>query len=68
MIIKREQFNLEGKVVLGRVVFKPPFKASSALDNEARFMHVIKGKSRLYSPNNQFELSTGNSVLMKCEN
>jgi AraC-like DNA-binding protein len=68
MIIRRLQFDLLGKTVLGNLVFTPPFKASSALHNEARFMHVVRGKSRLYSPEGQLDLVTGDSVLMRCEN
>ena len=68
MLIDRKDFNLLDKTVLGRAVFKPPFKASSPLVNEARFVHVINGNSRLYSPNHQFELKTGDSLMMKCEN
>ena len=68
MSFKREQYQLLEKVVLGRAQFTPPFKASSPLDNEARFMHVVNGSSRLYSPNDQKDLKTGDSILMKCEN
>ena len=68
MLIKRRDFHLLDKIVLGTAIFKPPFKASSALKDEARFVHVINGHSRLYSPVDQFNLSTGDSIIMKCEN
>lgn len=68
MIIKKETFDLSDKTVLGRLIFKPPFKASSALKNEARFVHVLNGSSRLYSPNSKMDLNPGDSVIMKCEN
>ena len=68
MLIKREDFNLLDKTVLGRAVFQPPFKASAALQNEARFVHILKGNTRLYSAKNRFDLKTGDSLLMKCEN
>ena len=68
MFIKRDQFTLDGQVVLGRVVFHPPFKASSPLKDEARFVHVIRGRSKLYSPNKTFDLCCGDSVIMRCEN
>jgi len=68
MIIKKETFDLSDKTVLGRLIFKPPFKASSALKNEARFVHVLNGTSRLHSPNSRMDLNPGDSVIMKCEN
>lgn len=68
MTFKQEPFHLLNKVVLGRAIFQPPFKISSALENEARFVHVIKGRSRLYSPKNQVDLKEGDSLVMRCEN
>lgn len=67
MVLKRAEFNLLDKVVLGRLVFNPPFKASSVFHDEARFVHVVNGNSRLYSPKDQLNLSTGDSMIMKCE-
>ncbi|UTW67536.1 helix-turn-helix transcriptional regulator [bacterium SCSIO 12643] len=68
MIIKKETFDLSDKTVLGRLIFRPPFKASSALKNEARFVHVLNGTSKLHSPNSRMDLNPGDSVMMKCEN
>ena len=68
MNFKREHFSLLDKVVLGRAIFKPPFKASSALENEARFVHIIKGNTRLYAPQSRLNLSSGDNILMRCEN
>lgn len=68
MFLKRQEFKIQDKVILGNPVFIPPFKASSALQVEARFVHIIHGKSTLYSPNGQVELQTGDSLVMKCEN
>lgn len=68
LIIKRQDFLFEDQVLAGHLIFKPPFKASSAMQDEARFVHVVHGRSRLYSPNNKFDLQSGDSLLMKCAN
>lgn len=67
-MIKKAQFDLLGKVVFGRVIFKPPFKAGEGLNNEARFVNVLNGKSRLFVPNSQVDIHAPDSFIMKCEN
>lgn len=67
MSFKKKDFDLLDKTILGRAIFKPPTKISSSLDNEARFVHVVSGKSRLCSAGKPLELSSGDSVIMKCE-
>lgn len=66
-MFKRQEYQLKKKTVLGRAIFPPPFKASSVLENEARFVHVVKGNSTLYFPNGSIHLEAGDSVIMKCE-
>jgi len=53
---------------MGTASFLPPFKASSALVDEARFVHIVKGQTRLCSPQHQISLKSGDSMIMKCEN
>jgi AraC-like DNA-binding protein len=67
MIIRRESFKLNGKSVVGKVFFKPPFKAAQALQEEARFVSILRGRSKLYVPNNQLNISSSDSFMMKCE-
>lgn len=71
MLIKREDFKLKNhqdQTLLGRAILQPPFKASDALKNEARFVHVVNGNSKLYAPNGHTHLVSGDSIIMKCEN
>lgn len=67
-MLKREEYSLLDRVVLGRAIFTPPFRANAALEEEARFVHVVHGKSTIYFPNGRLNLSTGDSIIMKCEN
>lgn len=68
MIIKHEHFDLLGKTVLERIVFKPPFRADSSMHNEACFLYVVNGNSRLYGAQQSLPLNTGEAVVMKCGN
>lgn len=68
MLIRRDDFKLLDKIVLGNAQFKPPFKAGLSMTGEARFVHIVHGHTILYAPTKKFELHTGDSVIMKCEN
>ena len=66
-MFESKTIKLAGVDVFGLAVFKPPFKASSALKDEARFVTVLHGQSRLFVPNGQLDIRTSDSFLMKCE-
>ena len=68
MSSKLETYKVRNWVVFGRTEFKPPFKVSDALINEARIVHVVHGHSRLYSANQFISLSTGDTLVMKADN
>ena len=53
--------------VFGRRTFDPPFKLSETLVNEARIVHVVAGRSRLYSANQFTELQPGDTLIMKTD-
>ena len=61
-------FKLAHFVACGRNIFKPPFKISDALVNEARIVHVVHGSSRLYAIKNFIELNDGDTFIMKADN
>lgn len=61
-------FDVKKWTVFGRTVFQPPFKISDALINEARIVHVVNGKSKLYSANQYVDLKSGDTVIMKTDN
>ena len=65
---QRKDFHLMGKEVMGTNRFRPPFKAASSLQNEARFVMVLNGKSRLYVPTGQVNIQAPDGFLMKCDN
>ncbi len=67
MSFSRKEFELFGKVVLGRATFGGPFKVNAVLEEEARFVHVVNGSSKLFVPNDQLQINTTDSFLIKCE-
>ena len=66
MVLKHQQFELLGKVVLERVIFSPPLKAPSRMEDEACFLYSVKGASMLFGGDEKEELDSGEGILMKC--
>lgn len=66
MFISHINFKLLGHVVLERVKFIPPLSAASPMQNEACFLHVLNGKSKLNTPVQKLQLSPSDSLVMKC--
>ncbi len=65
---KLETHKVKEWTVLGRNTFKPPFRISDALINEARIVHVVNGNSKLFSANKILDLKTNDTVVMKADN
>lgn len=65
---QRTTYDVKNWTVFGCVYFKPPFQITDSLINEARIVHVIKGKSKLYSANQLIELKSGDTLIMKSDN
>lgn len=68
MIIKHQHFDLLEKVVLERIVFKPPLRAIGEMHNEACFLYTRNGQSTLHSATETYPLSANEGVIMKCGN
>ncbi|MCT4624110.1 MAG: AraC family transcriptional regulator [Schleiferiaceae bacterium] len=68
MNIETEIYNVEGHDIFGRAFIQPPFEIGTPLLNEARFVYIVKGKTHLYTANQFYEFSSGESFLMKSDN
>lgn len=66
MILKHDHFDLKNKIILQRVIFQPPFKVDGSMHDEACFLHIRKGTSRLYTPKHQYNIASKDSLVMKC--
>jgi len=65
---KAELYNVKDWRVFGRNLFKPPFKFSDSLINEARIAYVVNGSTRIYSANQYFDLKNDDLFIMKSDN
>lgn len=61
-------YRIKDWVVLGRTFFKPPFKVSDTLINEARIVYVVSGNSRLYAASQYMQVQSGDTIVMKSDN
>lgn len=68
MANKLQTFKIKEWVALGQTFFKPPFKITDTLINEARIVYVVNGHSKLYSANQYTELQSGDLLIMKTDN
>ncbi len=68
MSSKFEPYKVKEWTVLGRNTFKPPFRISDALVNEARIVRVVKGNAKLFSTNKFLELKANDTLVMKADN
>ena len=68
MIHSHQKIDLLDKKVFERVKFTPPLKAVEFMDNEACLIYSRQGSSKMYTPYTAAELSTEDSILMKCGN
>ncbi|WP_350290916.1 helix-turn-helix transcriptional regulator [uncultured Croceitalea sp.] len=66
MIVSHQHFDLNGKIVLERIVFKTPFVANREMQNEACLLYNIKGDIKLYSALDKEMLLENECILMKC--
>ena len=61
-------YKVKDWVVLGKTIFEPPFKIADKLINEARIVHVVNGKSKLYAASQFIELQNADTLIMKSDN
>lgn len=67
MIIKLHQnLCLDEKVILERIVFKPPLRAPGTMKNEACFVYALEGQTSFFDQLSSGSLVTGESALMRC--
>lgn len=68
MIKEYQHFDLLQKIILERVILKPPFRFNASMHNEACFLYTIKGESKLLSPGDSVKINSNEGVVMKCGN
>ncbi len=62
--MKIEQYNIGEENILTHVIFKPPYRATYPLNNQIRFVLIVRGKSVLHSPLGRFSLTSGKQTMI----
>lgn len=68
MIQHYQQFDLFDKLLLEKVVLVPPLKSPGLMPNEACFLYVVEGSSKIYSASGSMPMQAKDGVVMKCGN
>lgn len=66
MIINHQHFDLNGKIVLERLVYNSPMTTNRSMQDEACLLYNIKGDLDLYSSLNKEAIGDSDCVIMKC--
>ncbi|MEL6560833.1 MAG: AraC family transcriptional regulator [Bacteroidota bacterium] len=66
MIVSHQHFDLNGKIVLERVIFQTPFVVNREMQDEACLLYNIRGDSHLYSALDKQILTDNECAIMKC--
>lgn len=66
MIIDRKYFDLNSKRVIEKLCIKTPFRYGAVFQNEACFLFIKEGESRLNSSVGNLSVYTSESVLLRC--
>jgi len=66
MIINRENFTLNGKCLVERLIIKAPFKYEALFRDEACFLYFKKGRSEIYSAKEKIEVGNNEFIVLRC--
>ena len=68
MIISRQNFDLNNKCVIEKLIIKTPFRYGAVFQNEACFLYFKQGQILFSSPTERLEVNSSESVLLNCGN
>ncbi len=68
MILNRENFYLNNKCVIDKIIIKPPHRLSTLFEDKACFLHVRYTNAVIYSATEKLIPVQNNCVLLKCGN
>ena len=68
MILQRQHFDLNGRAVLERFVFRPPLEVAGSMDGEACFILPQRGRLTAHNGRERFAVGGGQGLLMRCGN
>jgi AraC family transcriptional regulator, exoenzyme S synthesis regulatory protein ExsA len=68
MVVNRQKLDILDKCVIERLTVRTPFTYRAVFPNEACFLHFRSGHLLLSSASGRSEITSADSVLMKCGN
>ncbi len=67
MILSRQTFRYDDKILIEKAVICPPFKHGSIFQNEGCFLYLKEATARLLSARQIVDLAPREAVLLKCD-
>jgi len=68
MILNRENFSLNNKCVIEKIIIKPPHRLSTLFEDQACFLHFKYTNTVIYSATEKLVLPQNDCVMLKCGN
>ncbi len=68
MILNRENFCLNNKCVIEKIIIRPPHRLSTLFEDKACFFHFKYTNTVIYSPTEKLILPQNDCVMLKCGN
>lgn len=66
MILKKEQFEYQKKVIIERLFIRPPFKYETMFQNEGCFIYIKGATTKFLSSESHLTLNENQAVLLNC--
>lgn len=70
MILQKQSFHFQGKVLIEKVTLQPPYRHENVFQDEGCFIYMrgVKGKLMSAIDNFQFDATPSEALLLKCGN
>lgn len=62
-----QQFKYKNKVIIEKVIFKPPYRHKNVFQNEGCFLYMKGSGATIYSSRENMKLDKRDAVLLKCD-
>jgi AraC family transcriptional regulator, exoenzyme S synthesis regulatory protein ExsA len=66
MISERKTFSIGNKIVIEKLLIKPPFSYQAIFEDEGCFLYVSGRQTIIHSPNQRVHIQSKEAVLLRC--
>lgn len=67
MIISRQTFEYNNRIIIEKVILQPPYRHEGVFQNEGCFLYLKKTGAKLLSSEDKLQLAPKEAVLLKCD-